>query len=418
MDSKFTSDISFEQPSTYPAIPTYRAMSPDGEIISPTVTPPSDSEALLLYENMVAVSIMDLIMFDAQRQGRLSFYMTSQGEEGTCVGSASSLEKEDVIFSQYREAGVFVQRGYTFTDFMSQLFANVKDSGRGRNMPVHYGSKALNIVSFSYSSFMAPLTFIQHTISSPLATQIPQAAGAAYALKMQRLADPNIPPRVVACYFGEGAASEGDFHAALNIAATRSCPVVFICRNNGYAISTPTLEQYRGDGIASRGMGYGIDTIRVDGNDILAVREATRMARELALTDGGKPVLIEAMSYRISHHSTSDDSFAYRARVEVEDWKRRDNPITRLRKYLENKGIWDDEKEKDARARIRKEVLKAFSEAEKEKKPPIRSMFEDVYEEITPEIRRQMAELKDVIDRYPDEYDVGEFEGGKDSLSK
>lgn len=418
MDSKFTSDISFEQPSTYPAIPTYRAMSPDGEIISPTVTPPSDSEALLLYENMVAVSIMDLIMFDAQRQGRLSFYMTSQGEEGTCVGSASSLEKEDVIFSQYREAGVFVQRGYTFTDFMSQLFANVKDSGRGRNMPVHYGSKALNIVSFSYSSFMAPLTFIQHTISSPLATQIPQAAGAAYALKMQRLADPNIPPRVVACYFGEGAASEGDFHAALNIAATRSCPVVFICRNNGYAISTPTLEQYRGDGIASRGMGYGIDTIRVDGNDILAVREATRMARELALTDGGKPVLIEAMSYRISHHSTSDDSFAYRARVEVEDWKRRDNPITRLRKYLENKGIWDDEKEKDARARIRKEVLKAFSEAEKEKKPPIRSMFEDVYEEITPETRRQMAELKDVIDRYPDEYDVGEFEGGKDSLSK
>jgi 2-oxoisovalerate dehydrogenase E1 component alpha subunit len=393
-------------------------MSPDGEIISPTVTPPSDSEALLLYENMVAVSIMDLIMFDAQRQGRLSFYMTSQGEEGTCVGSASSLEKEDVIFSQYREAGVFVQRGYTFTDFMSQLFANVKDSGRGRNMPVHYGSKALNIVSFSYSSFMAPLTFIQHTISSPLATQIPQAAGAAYALKMQRLADPNIPPRVVACYFGEGAASEGDFHAALNIAATRSCPVVFICRNNGYAISTPTLEQYRGDGIASRGMGYGIDTIRVDGNDILAVREATRMARELALTDGGKPVLIEAMSYRISHHSTSDDSFAYRARVEVEDWKRRDNPITRLRKYLENKGIWDDEKEKDARARIRKEVLKAFSEAEKEKKPPIRSMFEDVYEEITPETRRQMAELKDVIDRYPDEYDVGEFEGGKDSLSK
>lgn len=235
---------------------------------------------------------------------------------------------------------------------------------------------------------------------------------------MQRLSDPNIPPRIVACYFGEGAASEGDFHAALNIAATRSCPVVFICRNNGYAISTPTLEQYRGDGIASRGTGYGIDTIRVDGNDIWAVREATKKARELALTDGGKPVLIEAMSYRISHHSTSDDSFAYRARVEVEDWKRRDNPITRLRKYLEKKGLWEDEKEKDARGRIRKEVLKAFSEAEKEKKPPLRSMFEDVYEEITPETRRQMEELKGVIDRYPEEYDVGEFEGGKDSLSK
>lgn len=235
---------------------------------------------------------------------------------------------------------------------------------------------------------------------------------------MQRLTDPNIPPRIVACYFGEGAASEGDFHAALNIAATRSCPVVFICRNNGYAISTPTLEQYRGDGIASRGIGYGIDTIRVDGNDIWAVREVTKRARALALKDGGRPVLIEAMSYRISHHSTSDDSFAYRARVEVEDWKRRDNPITRLRKYLEKKGVWDEGKESEARARIRKDVLKAFAQAEKEKKPPMRSMFEDIYEDITPETRAQMRELKDIIDRYPEEYDVSEFEGGKDTLSQ
>ena len=122
-------------------------MSPDGHIIDKSFTPASDEIALKMYENMLSVSIMDLIMFDAQRQGRLSFYMTSQGEEGTCVGSASALEKEDVVFSQYREAGVFVQRGYTFTDFMSQLFANTKDHGRGRNMPVHYGSKALNIVN-------------------------------------------------------------------------------------------------------------------------------------------------------------------------------------------------------------------------------------------------------------------------------
>lgn len=375
-------------------------MSPDGVIIDPSFTPASDEIALKMYENMLSVSIMDVIMFDAQRQGRLSFYMTCHGEEGTCVGSASALEKEDVVFSQYREAGVFAQRGFTFDDFMSQLFANRKDPGKGRNMPVHYGSAKLNI----------------HTISSPLATQIPQAAGAAYALKLQRLTDPNIPPRIVACYFGEGAASEGDFHAALNIAATRSCPIVFICRNNGYAISTPTLEQYRGDGIASRGTGYGIDTIRVDGNDIWAVREVTKRARELALKDGGRPVLIEAMSYRISHHSTSDDSFAYRARVEVEDWKRRDNPITRLRKYLELRRVWDDEKEAAARGRIRKEVLKAFAAAEKEKKPPLRSMFEDVYEEMTPGTKAQMEELKSMIERYPDEYDVSEFEGGKDTL--
>lgn len=235
---------------------------------------------------------------------------------------------------------------------------------------------------------------------------------------MQHLTNPNTPARVVACYFGEGAASEGDFHAALNIAATRSCPIVFICRNNGYAISTPTLEQYRGDGIASRGTGYGIDTIRVDGNDVWAVREVTRRAREMALQDGGKPILIEAMSYRASHHSTSDDSFAYRARIEVEDWKRRDNPITRLRKYLELEGLWDEKKEKEARDGIRKDVLKAFAKAEKEKKPPLRAMFEDTYEVLTPDLMAQMQELNRILNEYPDEYDVGEFESGLAGLKQ
>lgn len=218
-------------------------------------------------------------------------------------------------------------------------------------------------------------------------------------------------------FFGEGAASEGDFHAALNIAATRSCPVVFICRNNGFAISTPTLDQYRGDGIASRGIGYGIDTIRIDGNDIWAVREATKKAREMALEGGGKPVLIEAMTYRVSHHSTSDDSFAYRARVEVEDWKRRDNPLTRLRKWMEAKGCWDETKEQEARTSLRKEILKGFGEAEREKKPPIASMFEDVYEEITEDHKEQMAQLREMLEKYPEEYDIGSYEGGIDSLN-
>ncbi|KAH6647612.1 dehydrogenase E1 component [Truncatella angustata] len=401
--SAFTSDLQFVLASESPSLPTYRVVDQDGKIVDSSFKADlSDEEIIKLYRNMLLISIMDVVMFDAQRQGRLSFYMVSAGEEAISIGSASVLEKEDVVFCQYREQGVFRQRGFELSDFMNQLFANTKDPGRGRNMPVHYGSKELNI----------------HTISSPLATQIPHASGAAYALKMQRINDPSIPPRVAVVYFGEGAASEGDFHAALNIAATRACPVVFICRNNGYAISTPTLEQYRGDGIASRGIGYGIDTIRIDGNDIWAVREATKKAREMALHDGGKPVLIEAMSYRVSHHSTSDDSFAYRARIEVEDWKRRDNPISRLRKYMEMKGIWDESQEKDARDSIRRDVLKAFSEAEKGKKPPIRSMFEDVYEELTPDLVAQMKQLRDHLDRYPDEYDVNEFEGGKNSLDQ
>lgn len=349
---------------------------------------------------------------------RSNFDQVSAGEEGIAVGSASALIPEDVIFAQYRETGIFQQRGFTLEDFMSQLFANIKDPGRGRNMPVHYGSSKLNIVSpkFPKLTEIYVLTSLQHTISSPLATQIPQAAGAAYALKIQTLQNPNIIPRVVACYFGEGAASEGDFHAALNIAATRSCPIVFICRNNGYAISTPTLEQYRGDGIASRGVGYGIDTIRIDGNDIFAVHEATKEARRMALSEGGKPILIEAMSYRVSHHSTSDDSFAYRAKVEVEDWKRRDNPIARLRKWMENKGLWDSEKEQATRSGIRKDVLKAFAQAEKEKRPPLREMFEDIYEELSEDSKAERKELGRILDAYPQEYDLGEFESGRGGL--
>lgn len=251
-----------------------------------------------------------------------------------------------------------------------------------------------------------------------MGTQLPHAAGNAYAQKMRKLQNPDSKAQVTVVYFGEGSASGADFHGALNIAATKSCPIIFICRNNGYAISTPTLEQYRGDGIASRGIGYGIDTIRIDGNDIWAVREAAKKARELALEDGGKPVLIEAMSYRVSHHSTSDDSFAYRARVEVEDWKRRDNPITRLRKWMEAKGMWDDAKEKEARDSLRKEILKGITDAEKEKKPPLRMLFEDTYEELTPDLKAQMKQLAEMIEKYPDEYDTSEFEGGINSLKE
>ncbi|KOS23129.1 2-oxoisovalerate dehydrogenase subunit alpha [Escovopsis weberi] len=403
LKSSFTATLKFEAPEFYNALPTYRVVDQNGQVVDASFSPDiSDERVAKLYKDMLFVSILDLIMFDAQRQGRLSFYMVSAGEEAVSVGTSSVLDKDDVVLCQYREPGVFKERGFTTHEFMSQLFANKNDNGKGRNMPIHYGSKRLNI----------------HTITSPLATQLPQASGAAYALKLQAQQDPSAKPRVVMAFFGEGAASEGDFHAALNIAATRSCPVIFVCRNNGYAISTPSLEQYRGDGIASRGIGYGIDTIRVDGNDFWAVREATKKAREIALSDGGKPVLIEAMTYRVSHHSTSDDSFAYRARVEVEDWKRRDNPLTRLRKWMEAKGCWDEVKEKEARESMRKEILKVFSEAEKEKKPPIREMFEDVYAELTEDLQSQMKQLKDMMDTYPDEYDVAEFEGGKESLGK
>ena len=138
----------------------------------------------------------------------------------------------------------------------------------------------------------------------------------------------------------------------------------------------------------------------------------------MALQDGGKPILIEAMSYRVSHHSTSDDSFAYRAKVEVEDWKRRDNPITRLRKWMEHQELWDEEKEREARSQIRKDVLAAFTQAEKERKAPLRDLFTDVYEDLTEESREQMKQLGRLLDEYPEEYDLSDFEGGRKGLDE
>ncbi|RLN27239.1 hypothetical protein BBJ28_00019949, partial [Nothophytophthora sp. Chile5] len=262
-----------------------------------------------IYNNMIRLNVC--FPSFAVALGRISFYMTSYGEEAISFGSASALRLGDMVFAQYREPGVLMWRGFTLQNFADQCFSNQDGHGKGRQMPVHYGSKNLN----------------HQTISSPLATQLPQAVGAAYAFKMAK------EDRISVCYFGEGAASEGDFHAALNFASTKDCPILFFCRNNGFAISTPTSEQFRGDGIASRGSGYGIPVMRVDGNDFLAVHEATRRAREFILKEN-RPVLIEAMSYRQGHHSTSDDSTQYRAVAEIKHWKETCDPIERTKRYL------------------------------------------------------------------------------------
>jgi 2-oxoisovalerate dehydrogenase E1 component alpha subunit len=173
--------------------------------------------------------------------------------------------------------------------------------------------------------------------------------------------------------------SLGDFHAGLLLSATIPTPTLFLVRNNGFAISTPAVEQYGlADGIVSRGPGYGIPSIRVDGNDVLAVLGATRKARQICL-ETGRGVLVEAMTYRVGHHSTSDDSFAYRPRTEVEARKKLDDPIGRFRLFLDAKKWWNDQEEEELKTRLRKDVMKAFKEAETVKKHPVGSMFEDVY---------------------------------------
>ncbi|KAG2197832.1 hypothetical protein INT47_009713 [Mucor saturninus] len=381
---KFVNEMKFIQKQE--TVQAYRVMDHTGTVLNPEHDPKLSKEQVLkCYESMILLHTMDGILYDAQRQGRISFYMTHYGEEAM-IGSAAALTPQDVIFGQYREAFMLVYRGFSIDEFVNQCFSNELDYGKGRQMPVHYGSKKLNF----------------QTISSPLGTQIPQASGAAYALKLSGADACSL------CFFGEGAASEGDFHAGLNMAATLKSPVIFFCRNNGFAISTPSSEQYKGDGIASRGIGYGIDTIRVDGNDIWAIYNATKAAREMAIKEQ-KPVLIEAMTYRIGHHSTSDDSTKYRDRKEVEERAQFDNPVTRLRRYLENKNWWSQEQEDAYRKKVKKEILTSFTAAEKRKKPAIKHLFTDVYDELTPNLIRQQNELLELVKKYPEYYNTDEF---------
>lgn len=368
-------------------IPAYQVLNVKGSLCKKFQSTESYKEIdgsyiLKMYKKMVRLELMDNVLNMAQRQGRISFYMTTSGEEAINIGSASALKDKDIVFGQYREAGVLMWRGFTVQNFVDQCFSNIGDSGKGRQMPVHYGSKELNF----------------HTISSPLATQLPQAAGAAYACKQMN------NDTVVIAYFGEGAASEGDFHPALNFAATLECPCIFFCRNNGYAISTPSKEQYRGDGIVSRADGYGISSMRVDGNDIFAVREAVKIARKYTL-DNNKPFLIEAMTYRQGHHSTSDDSTAYRDSSEISFWEQELNPILRLKKYLETKNDWNDELDEKLRKSELNHILKAVSEGEKKDKyEPFDGLFQDVYSEKTPELIEQMESLKEHVNMYPEYY--------------
>ena len=359
-------------------MPVFSLLKENGELYNPDYPIHLEqAQALHMYQTCLLVRALDQRMIAAQRQGRISFYMTATGEEAADIGSAAALDSQDVIMAQYREQGSLAYRGFTLDQFMQQIFATELDLGKGRQMPVHYGSRELNYL----------------TISSPLATQIPQAAGYAYGFKVTQQAN------CVICYFGEGAASEGYFHAGLNMAAVLKVPVIFFCRNNGYAISTPAHEQYAGDGIASRGAGYGMKTIRVDGNDVLAVHEATRLARELAIS-GSQPVLIEAVTYRLGAHSSSDDPSAYRSKQEEQAWQAKD-PVNRFKHWLIKQGWWREEQDQACLEDYPVQVVEAMKRAEQLKKPDLDSLFEDVYKEVPPHLLRQKQQISEHIQRYP-----------------
>jgi len=351
------------------AAQTIQYLSEEGDLVE-GYTPSISADVLLKgYRDMVITRHVDERMITLQRQGAITFALSSLGEECCSVAAAAALSLDDWIYPQYREVGALFWRGFSIQDYVHHMFGDAEDLAKGRQMPNHFGSRDLNIV----------------TVSSPIATKIPHAAGCGYAMKLQNESNISV------VFFGEGASSEGDFHAGLNFAAVLEVPTLFFCRNNQYAISTTLQHQFHSDGVAPKGEGYGVKTYRVDGNDFFAVYETVDKARKHCLERG--PVLLEAMTYRMGAHSTSDDPSRYRPEDERKEWEKKD-PILRLRRYLEKEGLWDEKKEKALWEEVKSEVTKAVEVAKQTPRPPLKTLVEDVYSEIPESLKEQYDDLK------------------------
>lgn len=379
----FTNKLEFER--NYETFPIFRATDETGKVIDPKYDIFTKDTAVKILQTMVKINEFDEQWNAAQRSGTISFYMTCKGEEAAVVGSCAAMDDDDSIYPQYREAAALIYRGATSKELANQLTGNHLDVGKGRQMPIHYGSKKYNY----------------QTVSSPLATQIPQASGAGYLFRV------NKQNRVCITYFGEGAASEGDFHAALNFASTLKSQTIFFCRNNKYAISTSFQDQYRGDGIASRGVGYGMKAIRIDGNDALGVYYAVKEARKYCV-EKGEPVLIEAMSFRGGDHSTSDYSPNYRTPNVMKGFddylKKLGNAITRLENYCLNKKWIEQTSVIDWRKEFKIEARESLKWSNNQKKPSVDSMFEDTWDYIPAHLIEQKHELQDHLEKYGSHY--------------
>jgi len=323
-----------------------------------------------LFEEMVRIRVTDARMMALQRQGRIGFYGEAMGQEAAVVGSAAVTRPEDWIVPALREAGVGLYRGMTLDSYIAQIFGNAADPTKGRQMPCHPCDRDHHYV----------------VMSSCVSTQIPHAVGIAMAMKIS--GDRNV------CfgYMGDGGTSEGDYHVAMNFAGVTRAPVVLICQNNQWAISTPGSLQTAAPTIALKGIGYGVEAIRADGNDVLAVYHAVGYAADKARRGDG-PTFVELLTYRVSAHSSSDDPSRYRDESVTAVWRGERDPIRRLELYLTARG-WLAAGERDQLAqRIEAEVREAIARQEAIPPPALETLIEDVFEESTWLLREQLADL-------------------------
>jgi 2-oxoisovalerate dehydrogenase E1 component alpha subunit len=347
--------------------------------------PKLDAETLSkMLRDMVTVRAFDDRMYRAQRQGKTSFYMKCTGEEAIAVSAAAALDREDMNFPTYRQQGLLIARGYPLVEMMNQIYSNKGDKLQGRQLPIMYSDKAHGFFS----------------ISGNLGTQYPQAVGWAMASAIKG------DSRIAMGWTGEGATAEGDFHSALTFATVYNAPVVLAVVNNQWAISSYSgIAGGERATFASRAKGYGIAGLRVDGNDALAVYAAVSWAAERARSNNG-PTLIEFFTYRAEGHSTSDDPSVYRPSTEARSWPLGD-PIERLKRHLIALGEWDDERQTALEEEAAAAVRDAQREAEKKGTlatasidfpQDVRTMFNDVFEELPWHLKEQQQAMVDELE--------------------
>jgi pyruvate dehydrogenase E1 component alpha subunit len=313
-----------------------------------------------LLVGMVRVRVIDERLLTLQRQGRIGFYGTASGQEASVVGTAAAMEAQDWLVPALREPGAGLLRGMPLADYVSQILGNAADPTRGRQMPCHPSSVEHNHVS----------------MSSCIGGQLLHAVGIAWAMKLKG------DDAVCVGHVGDGATSTGDFGVALNFAGVKQVPAILVCQNNQWAISTPGHKQTAAESIALKGLVYGVTSLRVDGNDALAVFAATRHARALARRGEG-PVFLELLTYRVGAHSTSDDPSRYRDESVTEIWRTERDPIRRLATWMEGRGWLESGELSTIATQYEAEVLAVIAEQEPIGSPARASLFEDVFEEPT-----------------------------------
>jgi pyruvate dehydrogenase E1 component alpha subunit len=352
-----------------PALGLLRVLRDDGRA-DPATDPGAPDELLRrLYREMKRLRLLDQRMVVMQRQGRIGFYGACTGQEAVPIATGLALEARDWVFPALRESAIMLVRGFTLEKYLAQVYGNALDVLKGRQMPSHMSAREVNQVSWS----------------SCIGPQIPQAVGAAWAAKLKK------DDVVTVGFMGDGATSEPDFHNAINFAGVFQVPCVLVCQNNQFAISVPGARQTASATIAVKGHAYGVPSMRVDGNDVLAVYKAVKDAADLARAGGG-PTFVECLTYRIGAHSTSDDPTRYRSQAEVDAWTKKD-PIDRFRRYLVASGLLDDEQDAALEKEIHDEIGKAIATVEPAPNPDRATIFDDVYAELPWHLREQRDEL-------------------------